>query len=105
LHRRIGLLERQLVLLDIDFRKQFVLPHLELRAGDRALPEGQLAIVVRTSRALLCLALRNLLLQILQLGPSIERVFDLLLAIELDDEIALVDSRTWPDQGCNDEVI
>ena len=55
-----------------------------------------LAVVVRTRRALLGFALRDLLLEILQLGASIERVLDLILPIELDDQIARRDGAARP---------
>ena len=47
-----------------------------------------LAVVVGAGGALLRLALGDLLLEILQLGAPVERVLDLVLAIELDDQIA-----------------
>ena len=91
LQRRLRLLERQRVLLGVDLRQQLVLAHFELRAADRALGERHLAVVVRPRGALLRFALRDLLLEILQLGAAIERVLDLILAIELDNQIARAD--------------
>ena len=86
------------VLLRVDLRHQLVLAHLELRPRYRALGERHLAVVVRPRRALLRFALRDLLLEILQLGAPVERVLDLILSIELDDEVPGCDRATRPDQ-------
>ena len=49
-------------------------------------------------RAFLGFALRDLLFEVLQLGASIERVLDLILPIELDDEVARRHGAAGPDQ-------
>ena len=101
--RGLGLLEREGVLLGIDPGDHVVLDHLELRPRDRALGDLDLTFVLRRGGALLGLALADLLLQVLQLGPPVERVGELLLPVELDDEIPGLDGATRLDQAGDDE--
>ena len=93
LQRGLGLLERQRVLLGLDLRDHVVLDHLELRPRHGALGDLDLAVVLRRGRALLRLALADLLLEVLELGAPVERVGELLLAVELDDEVARAGRR------------
>ena len=103
--RRLGLFERKLVLLDIDLGQQLVLSHFQLRAPDRALGQRDLAVVVCACGAFLGFALRDLLFEILQLGATIERVLDLILPVEFDDQVAGRHRAARPDQRRNDEGI
>ena len=84
----VRFLERLLVLLRLDFRQELVLDDLELRPAAAALRLFQLALVFRARGALLGVLLPNLLLEIAQLDAAIERVLQLVLAIELDEQVA-----------------
>ena len=99
------LLERQRVLLGVDLRQQLVLAHFELRAPDRALAERDLAVVVGARGALLGFALGDLLLEVLQLGALVERVLDLILAVEFDDQVARLTVLPGADQLGDDERV
>ena len=101
--RRLGLLARQGVLLRVDLGDHGVLEHLELRSRHGAFGDLDLALVLRRRGALLRFALADLLLELLKLGPAVERVGDLLLPVELDDEIAALHGAARPDQPGDDE--
>ena len=64
----------------------------------RALRNLDLAVVLRRGRALLRLALADLLLEIGELRAAVERVGQLLLPVELDDEVARLHGAAGPHQ-------
>ena len=95
---RLRLFERLVVLLRLDLREHRVLEVLELGAGPRALRLLQLALIARARGGPLVLLLPDLLLEVVQLGPAVESVRQLLLAVELDEQIAGLDGRAAGNQ-------
>ena len=93
----------EVVLLGLDSRQQLVLDHLELGARERALGQQDLAVVARPGGALARVLLLDLLLEVVQLGAAIERVRELLLAVELDEQVTLLDRRAGLDELGDDE--
>ena len=85
------------------FGQHLVLGHLQLGPADRALREGDFAVVVGACGALLGFALRDLLFEIVQLGALVEGVLDLVLTIEFDDQVALCDRATRRDEFGDDQ--
>ena len=100
-----GLFERLLVLLGLDFRDHRVLDHLEIGPAERALRQLDLAVVLGAGGAPLRFLLPDLLLEIAQLGPPVERVLQLILAIELDEQVARPDPRARAHQFHDDERV
>src|SRR6185503_4335402 len=91
-------LEGERVLLGLDLRKHVVLHELESRLLLRALRLRERAVVAGARRHFLGLALLDLLLEVGQLGAPIQRVAQLLLAIELDQRIARLDRAPVVDE-------
>ena len=88
-----GASSRASVFFGLDLRQHLVLQHLELRArrGAAGLHHG--AVVGRSGGVFHRLPLTDLLVEIVQLGLAIERVAELILAVEFDQHIARLDGR------------
>ena len=92
------LLDGQRVLLGLDARHDFVLARLDRRALDVALGLGQFGFVARPRNGVLRSLFLNLAVEVDQLGPALGRGANLLLAVELDDQIAGLDAGARLDQ-------
>ena len=96
--RRHGLLDREVVLLDRDLRQQLVLRLFEPGPRQRRLGQHDLAVVPRPGGVLGRCLLQDLLIEVVQLGASIEGGSDLGLPVELDEQVALADGGARLDQ-------
>ena len=90
IQRRYGLFDGEVVLLRLNSRQQLVLGGLELGARERAFGQQDLAVVARLGGALAGVLLPDLLIEVVQLGAPIEGAGELRLAVELDEEVALL---------------
>ena len=95
--RRLGLLERLVVLLGGDARQHLVLEDLELRPFDVALGLLELRLVARAGDVLFRLFLVDLRDKVEVVRSPVLRDLQLPLPIELDEQIALLHLRA---RGC-----
>ncbi len=100
---RPRLVERQRVLLGGDRRHNLVLEDFELRAPEGILRLLDLGRFVRAGGELIAALLVNLLDEIAILGLTIVSRLDLRLTIELDEQVAALDSCAWLDEVHNDQ--
>src|SRR5207247_8399287 len=92
---RPRLVERQRVLLGRDGRYDLVFEDFELRALDGVLRLLDFGLLVRGGGELLAAFLVDLLDEIAILGLTIVGRLDLRLPIELDQQVAALDSCAW----------